>query len=163
MKRIVLIGAGLSTKSLVPYLKDRLVSHQWYLRVLDRDLTVAQSRLGHETGQCSAAAIDITDTTLLELELADTDVAISMVPAHMHMNVAKACLKLGIHLLTASYLSDEMKELDQEVKAKKLVFLNECGLDPGIDHMSAMRLLDDIRDNGGDIKLFESFTFVSGL
>lgn len=158
MKRIVLIGAGLSTKSLVPYLKDRLVSHQWYLRVLDRDLTVAQNRLGHETDQCSAAAIDITDTTLLELELADTDVAISMVPAHMHMNVAKACLKLGIHLLTASYLSDEMKELDQEVKAKKLVFLNECGLDPGIDHMSAMRLLDDIRDNGGDIKLFESFT-----
>lgn len=158
MKRIVLIGAGLSTKSLVPYLKDRLVSQQWYLRVLDRDLKVAQHRLGKETSQCSAAAIDISDTALLELELADTDVAISMVPAHMHMNVAKACLKLSIHLLTASYLSDEMKELDPEVKAKKLVFLNECGLDPGIDHMSAMRLLDGIRENGGDIRLFESFT-----
>lgn len=158
MKRIVLIGAGLSTKSLVPYLKDRLVSHQWYLRVLDRDIKVAQHRLGEETSQCSAAAIDISDTALLELELADTDVAISMVPAHMHMNVAKACLKLSIHLLTASYLSDQMKELDPEVKAKKLVFLNECGLDPGIDHMSAMRLLDGIRENGGDIRLFESFT-----
>ena len=158
MKRIVLIGAGLSTKSLVPYLKDRLESHQWYLRVLDRDLKVAQHRLGEESSQCSAAAIDISDTALLELELADTDVAISMVPAHMHMNVAKACLKLSIHLLTASYLSDEMKGLDQEVKAKNLVFLNECGLDPGIDHMSAMRLLDGIREDGGDIRLFESFT-----
>ena len=116
--------------------------------------TESQTSQGNTTVKFPAINIGALDDDMT----GSSDVAISMVPAHMHMNVAKACLKLGIHLLTASYLSDEMKELDQEVKAKKLVFLNECGLDPGIDHMSAMRLLDDIRDNGGDIKLFESFT-----
>ena len=158
MKQIVLIGAGLSTKSLVPYLKLLLAEKDWSLRVLDRDPHVAKSRLGDATDRCSYGAIDIRDAEKLRLELEHASVVISMVPAHMHLHVAKMCLECEAHLLTASYLTPEMKALDEEATAKGLVFLNECGLDPGIDHMSAMRLLDAIRNRGGVVDLFESFT-----
>ncbi len=158
MKRILLIGAGLSTKSLVPYLKQRLQRENWFLTVLDRDVQVAEQRLGPPNERCVAGALDITDLDALSKAMDDTFVVISMVPAHMHMSVAKMALEKGVHLLTASYLTNEMSALDAEVRAKGLMFLNECGLDPGIDHMSAMRLLDKIRNEGGEINLFESFT-----
>ena len=158
MKNILLIGAGLSTKSLVPYLKALLEEQDWYLTVLDRDIKVAQQRLGTPTSRCRAGSLDITDSDALSESMKDAFLVISMVPAHMHMSVAKAALAHGVHLLTASYLTKEMASLDDQVRAKGLMFLNECGLDPGIDHMSAMRLLDEIRGNGGEIKLFESFT-----
>jgi saccharopine dehydrogenase (NAD+, L-glutamate forming) len=86
------------------------------------------------------------------------DLVISMLPAHMHVEVAKDCLAFGKHMVTASYISPAMEELDQEVRAKNLVFMNECGLDPGIDHMSAMKVIDQIRAQGGKMLLFESFT-----
>jgi saccharopine dehydrogenase (NADP+, L-glutamate forming) len=79
-------------------------------------------------------------------------------PAHLHPLVAKLCLKLNKHLLTASYVSDEMAEFHEEAKAKNLLFLNECGLDPGIDHMSAMQVIDSIKARGGKLTTFESFT-----
>ena len=158
MKRILLIGAGLSTKSLVPYLKERLQSENWYLTVLDRDIEVAKRRLGAENDRCTAGSLDIMDHSSLSRAMDGVFLVISMVPAHMHMSVAKMALEKGIHLLTASYLTEEMSALNDDVRDKGLMFLNECGLDPGIDHMSAMRLLDNIRSNGGDIKLFESFT-----
>lgn len=157
-KRIVLIGAGLSTQSLVPYLKNRLNSNGWYLRVLDRDLEVAQQRLNGANEACSAGALDIQDQEALEQEVKGAHLVISMVPAHMHMNIAKTALKFGVHLVTASYSTPEMQALNSEAQAAGLVFLNECGLDPGIDHMSAMKLLDQIRGEGGKVVLFESFT-----
>ncbi len=157
-KRIVLIGAGLSTQSLVPYLKDRLDSNGWYLRVLDRDLEVAQQRLNGENSSCSAGALDIQDQEALEQEVKGAHLVISMVPAHMHMNIANTALKFGAHLVTASYSTPEMQALNGAAQAAGLVFLNECGLDPGIDHMSAMKLLDQIRGEGGKVVLFESFT-----
>lgn len=157
-KRIVLIGAGLSTQSLVPYLKDRLNANGWYLRVLDRDLEVAQQRLNGENSSCSAGALDIQDQEALEQEVKGAHLVISMVPAHMHMNIANTALKFGAHLVTASYGTPEMQALNAAAQAAGLVFLNECGLDPGIDHMSAMKLLDQIRGEGGKVVLFESFT-----
>jgi saccharopine dehydrogenase (NAD+, L-glutamate forming) len=81
-----------------------------------------------------------------------------MLPARFHIEVAKDCLKFGKHLVTASYVSEEMKVLDSEAKAKNLIFLNEIGLDPGVDHMSAMQVIDRIRAAGGKMLLFESFT-----
>ena len=158
MKRIVLIGAGLSTQSLVPYLKQRLEQEQWYLRVLDRDASVAADRLGESNDYCSSGALDIMNEEDLCREVEQAYLVISMVPSHMHLGVAKMCLDKGVHLLTASYLIPAIKDLDDRVQQKGLIFLNECGLDPGIDHMSAMRLLDGIRNSGGKIKLFESFT-----
>jgi saccharopine dehydrogenase-like NADP-dependent oxidoreductase len=81
-----------------------------------------------------------------------------MLPAHLHLNVAKDCLEFGKNMVTASYISNEMKGLNEAVIEKNLIFMNEIGLDPGIDHMSAMKVLDTIRDKGGKIILFESFT-----
>jgi len=89
----------------------------------------------------------------------DSDVVISMLPASFHPIVAETCLKFGKHLLTASYVSDDMSSLNEQAKAKGLLFLNECGLDPGIDHMSAKKVIDHIReDKGLSLRAFESFT-----
>ena len=158
MTKVLLIGAGLSTQKLVPYLKSLVNSHNIQLRIVDRDLDIAQVRLGDLIEGCSYGQLDITDQEALHNEIEGTAVTISMVPAHMHLEIAKACLKFKSHLVTASYLTPQMEQLHQESSKHQLVFLNECGLDPGIDHMSAMALIDSIRENGGTIKLFESFT-----
>jgi saccharopine dehydrogenase-like NADP-dependent oxidoreductase len=157
-KRIVLIGAGLSTQSLVPYLKNRLAKNDWYLRVLDRDAATAELRLNGNNQYCSSGSLDINDRDALEKEVKGAAIVISMVPAHMHFNIAKTALKYGAHLVTASYNTLEMQGLNVEAQSSGLIFLNECGLDPGIDHMSAMKLLDQIRGQGGKVVLFESFT-----
>ena len=158
MKRIILIGAGLSTQSLIPYLKAHLTEWNAHLTVLDRDGALAVERLGTPNENCTAGALDIADADALNSVIKGSFLAISMVPAHMHMAIAESCLEHSVHLLTASYLTASMEALNESVKAKGLVFLNECGLDPGIDHMSAMRLIHDIRNRGGEVKLFESFT-----
>jgi saccharopine dehydrogenase-like NADP-dependent oxidoreductase len=158
MTSVLLIGAGLSTQSLVPYLKNLINTHDISLRVLDQDERLAASRVGESVSNCSFGALDIRQIDALEREVSRADVTISMVPAHMHLSIAKACLKYSSHLLTASYLTPEMESLHEEAKKKDLIFLSECGLDPGIDHMSAMQLLNGIREKGGTIKLFESFT-----
>jgi saccharopine dehydrogenase-like NADP-dependent oxidoreductase len=158
MTKVLLIGAGLSTQKLVPYLKGLVQSHGIELRVVDRDKSIASARMGSASDGCSVGELDITDIAALDTEISSCLITISMVPAHMHLAVAKACLKHGTHLITASYLTKEMEALSQEAQKQGLVFLNECGLDPGIDHMSAMQLIEGIRDEGGKIKLFESFT-----
>lgn len=88
----------------------------------------------------------------------ENDIVVSMLPARFHIKVANDCVDLNKHLVTASYISDEIKALDKKVKEKGLVFMNEIGLDPGIDHMSAMQIIDRIREQGGRMLLFESFT-----
>ncbi|MDA8571031.1 saccharopine dehydrogenase NADP-binding domain-containing protein [Schleiferiaceae bacterium] len=158
MTSVLLIGAGLSTQSLVPYLTNLINTHDISLRVVDQDVRLAASRVREPVSNCSFGALDIRQIDALESEVRQADVTISMVPAHMHLSIAKACLKYNSHLLTASYLTPEMEYLHDQVKKEGLVFLSECGLDPGIDHMSAMQLLNNIRDKGGTIKLFESFT-----
>ena len=157
-QKILLIGAGLSTQQLVPYLKKRIESHQWELRVVDRDGALAAKRLGEVVPHASSGALDIQDEQALTEEIKGCQLVISMVPAHMHLPVAKMCLKFGAHLVTASYATPEMHEFNSDAQREGLVFLNECGLDPGIDHMSAMKLLDAIRSDGGKVVLFESFT-----
>jgi len=105
-----------------------------------------------------AISFDITDTAKSEVAVEAADVVISLIPAHLHSLVAKLCLQKKKHLLTASYVSDEMQSFHEEAKEKNLLFMNECGLDPGIDHMSAMQVMDKIKSKGGKITSFESFT-----
>ena len=157
-QKILLIGAGLSTQQLVPYLKKRIETHQWELRIVDRDEVMAAKRLGKAIAHTSSGSLDIQDEQALIEEIKGCQLVISMVPAHMHLPVAKMCLKFRSHLVTASYATPAMHELDADAQRKGLIFLNECGLDPGIDHMSAMKLLDAIRSDGGKVVLFESFT-----
>ena len=105
-----------------------------------------------------AIPLDISNANDREAAIKRADVVISMLPPSLHIQVAKDCVTHKKHLVTASYVSPEMQELDTEVKKNGLIFMNEIGLDPGIDHMSAMQVIDRIRDKGGKMILFESFT-----
>src|SRR5690606_2663965 len=87
----------------------------------------------------------------------NSDLVISMLPARFHIEVAKDCLEFGKHMVTASYVSKEMQALHAEAVSQGLVFMNEIALDPGVDHMSAMQVIDRIRAKGGKMLLFESF------
>jgi saccharopine dehydrogenase-like NADP-dependent oxidoreductase len=105
----------------------------------------------------TAIQIDIFNAEQRQAEIAKSDIVVSMLPAHLHIEVAKDCILLKKNIVTASYISEAMKELDEEAKKNNLIFMNEIGLDPGIDHMSAMKIIDEIKDKGGKLLLFESF------
>ncbi len=157
MKKILVIGAGRSASSLIKYLLDKSKEENLEIRVADISIENAKKLLqDHPNGV--AIALDIFNIEERKKEIKYSDIVISMLPARFHMEVAKDCVEFGKSLVTASYISDELLALDEEVKAKKLVFMNEIGLDPGIDHMSAMQVIDRIKEKGGKMILFESFT-----
>ncbi|CAN5875741.1 saccharopine dehydrogenase C-terminal domain-containing protein [soil metagenome] len=156
MKTILVIGAGRSSSSLIQYLLDHSAAQNWQVRVGDVDEKNAVLRVGgHPNG--TAFRFDIVDETQRETEISDASLVVSMLPAFMHGAVAKDCVRLGKHLVTCSYVNDEMRALDEEAKQKKIILLNEIGLDPGIDHMSAMQIIDRIKNSGGTITAFYSY------
>ncbi len=157
MANILILGAGRSATSLISYLLKECENNNWKLRVgdYDADLAVAKTR-GHACAE--GFAFDIQKSLQREEEIEKADLVISMLPAKFHPVVARECLKYGVSMMTASYISDEMRTFDEEAKRKGILFLNECGLDPGIDHMSAMKVIDQIRDSGNELRAFESFT-----
>jgi saccharopine dehydrogenase-like NADP-dependent oxidoreductase len=156
MKTILVIGAGRSSSSLIEYLLTQSEGHSWKVIVGDASVEAAEAKIrGHKNGKAISFDIEQTETHQL---IGQTDVVISLLPPPFHPIVAVQCLKYEKHLLTASYVSEEMKALDGEARAKNLIFLNECGLDPGIDHMSAMQVIDKIRSDGGILHSFYSFT-----
>ena len=157
MRHILVIGAGRSATNLIHYLAEKASDQQLEITVADLSIEAANKNIvgmAHTRG----IALDVNDADQRQSLIQAHDLVISMLPAHMHVDVAKDCLAFGKHMVTASYISPAMEELDQEVRAKNLVFMNECGLDPGIDHMSAMKVIDQIRAQGGKMLLFESFT-----
>lgn len=155
MQSILVLGAGRSSTSLINYLIEHSTSNRWEITVADASLSAAVQRIGDS--QAKAILFDIQQESHLKI-IRQHDVVISMLPAMFHPVVAVKCLEYGKHLLTASYVSEGMKEFDEEAKKKGLLFLNECGLDPGIDHMSAMQVIDKIKSSGGELTSFESFT-----
>ncbi|MEL4306940.1 saccharopine dehydrogenase family protein [Joostella sp. CR20] len=157
MRTILLIGAGKSTSHLLKFLLDKAESEQLHVIVGDIQLENAQKLL-QQRPNCTAIKLDIFEEEARKNAIKKADLVISMLPARFHIEVAKDCLFFGKNLVTASYVSPEMEALDAEVKAKGLIFLNEIGVDPGIDHMSAMKVIDAIRNKGGKMILFESFT-----
>ncbi|WP_457616560.1 saccharopine dehydrogenase family protein [Lutibacter sp.] len=157
MRNILVIGAGRSSSSLITYLLTKSYSEKLHITVADVSLNLAQNKInGHENG--TAITVDIFNKEEREKVIQQADIVVSMLPAHLHLNVAKDCLTFGKNMVTASYISKEMKQLNEEAVAKNLIFMNEIGLDPGIDHMSAMQVIDNIRNQGGKMLLFESFT-----
>ncbi len=157
MRNILIIGAGRSATSLIKYLLDKSEAEELFLTIGDLNIQNAQKfTSGHPNGR--GILLDVFNETQRKEAVENSDIVISMLPARYHMEVAKDCLEFGKNLVTASYISKEMQLLDPKVKAKGLVFMNEIGLDPGIDHMSAMQVIDRIRDKGGKMLLFESFT-----
>ncbi len=157
MKTIFLIGAGRSTISLIDYLLNNLEKEDWQLIVGDQNLEFAQSKIKHNT-RAKAIEFDVTNEEQRQKLIQSVDIVISMLPAHMHVSVAKDCIKYGKNMVTASYVSKEMRALEAEAMEKGVTIINEIGVDPGVDHLSAMRVIDRIRDNGGKIMEFETFT-----
>ena len=158
MRKILVIGAGRSSSSLIKYLLDKSVEESLQIIVADVSKQSAEDKLqGHKNGK--ALALDIFDANARKKAIQNADIVVSMLPARFHLEVANDCVVYKKNMVTASYISKEMKALDAEVKKQGLVFMNEIGLDPGIDHMSAMLVIDRIRDNSdAELLLFESFT-----
>ena len=157
MKHILLIGAGKSSSSLIDYLKQKSESEDLQITIVDKNLSLAEKIAGQHK-RFNLKNIDIFDEEIRAELIQKADLVISMLPARFHMQVALDALKYGKHMVTASYISPELKALDDKIKEKNLVFMNEIGLDPGIDHMSAMRVINQIKEQGGKMLLFESFT-----
>ena len=156
MKNILIIGAGLSSTDLIQYLLNQSDKFNWKITVGDMSLEAAQRKVGNHTNG-TAMRFNLKDLEQRASEISAADIVISMVPASMHMIVARECLKYKKHLLTPSYVTQEMMDLDEKAKERGLSFLNELGVDPGIDHMSAMRVIDKIKTEGGKLLSFKSF------
>ena len=155
MKSILLFGAGKSTTTFIDYILKNSEKEQWKLIVVDANLQLATSKTaGHPNAR--AASFDINNAEERLAIVNDSDIVISMLPPALHLLVAKDCISCKKNLLTASYVDERMRQLKGEVEKNSLLFLCEMGLDPGIDHMSAMHLFDRIRDAGGRIKSFRS-------
>lgn len=156
MKNILVIGAGLSSAYLIKYLLDHAQQEEWHVTVADADHSHAQSKVkDHPRG--TATAFNIQDSYERGELIARHDLVISLLPPTMHVLAARDCIRLKKHLVTASYISPEMQSLHEEALQAGVLLLNECGLDPGIDHLSAMKLIHEIREKGGTITSFHSF------
>jgi saccharopine dehydrogenase-like NADP-dependent oxidoreductase len=157
MKRILILGGGRSSSNLIQYLLDCAEAEQFEVRLGDADLELATAKIGnHSLGSCFQ--LDATNTVQRRHEIELAFLIISMLPAHMHMAVAQDCVDIGRSLITPSYIPDGMWDLNQQAKEKGLLLLNEMGVDPGIDHMSAMKIIHAIQADGGEFESFESFT-----
>ncbi len=141
---------------MIQYLLNKSVTENLHLVIGDLSLDLAQKKTNNHPN-ATAIALDIFDENQRKKAIQIADIIISMLPAHLHIEIAKDCVIYKKHLVTASYVSDAMKELDAAAKENNLIFMNEIGLDPGVDHMSAMKVIDEIKDKGGKMLLFESF------
>jgi len=156
MKKILVIGAGRSAVTLIKYLLDNSIANIWQVTVADFSIELAELAVAnHENGK--AIFFNVTDEKQRKNEIGNADIVISMLPASLHITVAKDCISLGKNLVTASYVSPEIADLDEMAKQAGVILLNEIGLDPGIDHMSAMQVIDEIKENGGELTSFKSF------
>jgi saccharopine dehydrogenase (NADP+, L-glutamate forming) len=156
-KKILILGAGRSSGAVIEYLAKTQTEFGWEVTVADQSEEPVRKAIEGMSG-IRVLALDTTDQEKLQETIKGKDAVVSLLPAHLHSKVATHCLTAGAYLITASYVSDEMKNLHQQAEEKGLLFLNECGLDPGIDHMSAMEVIDRIRKDGGKITAFRSFT-----
>lgn len=157
MRNILVLGAGRSSSVLIRYLLGKAAELSWTVTVADISQASAIERIeNHPYGK--AIAFDINNRENSAAAIEASDVVISLLPPPLHPRVASICLEKRKHLLTASYVSDQMKAFHERARSLNLLFLNECGLDPGIDHMSAMQIIDQLREEGAAVTSFESFT-----
>ena len=155
MKTVLLFGAGKSATVLIDYLLDTAITENWKIIVVDADLKLAQSKIG-TSQKATAVSFDIANAAERGKYIKQADIVISLLPPFLHIEVAKDCVKFQKNLLTASYVDDDIRKLEPDISKNKLLFLYEMGLDPGIDHMSAMQIIDSIHAKGGTISSFKS-------
>ncbi|QMU27960.1 saccharopine dehydrogenase C-terminal domain-containing protein [Adhaeribacter radiodurans] len=157
MKQILILGAGRSSVYLIEYLIEQAPVQNWQITIADLQTQPLQSRLNPFTF-VSLLNINIHNQEHLNNQVQLADLVISLLPAAFHLIIAQTCLELGKHFLTASYVTPELKALHEAAQQKNLLFLMETGLDPGIDHMSAVAAIAKIRQQGGELYSFKSYT-----
>ncbi|WP_076421446.1 saccharopine dehydrogenase family protein [Pontibacter lucknowensis] len=157
MKKILLLGAGRSASSLIQYLLQHATSENWHITIGDINVDHLQDKIV-QLDFAEAIVFNVHDDAQRAAEVSKADLVISLLPAIFHIEVARECMKQGKHLITASYVSPEFRELHEEAKQKNLTIIMESGLDPGIDHMSAMAVIQRVQGMGGRITLFKSYT-----
>jgi len=154
VKRVLVLGAGLVAGPLVRYLLD---ADRFTVTVASRTVEKARRLVG-DAKNGEALGLDVHDEAALERLIADHDLSISLLPYVYHPLVARLCVKHGKDMVTTSYAKDEMRSLDGPARVAGVILLNEIGVDPGIDHMSAMRVIDRIKGSGGRLVSFTSNT-----
>jgi saccharopine dehydrogenase (NADP+, L-glutamate forming) len=156
MPTILLFGAGKSATYLIDYLADSCGDGSRKLLVADLDPALAAAKLKGRL-HTEALGVNLEQEDSRQQLIRQADVVISMLPAGLHPILAADCLKLGVHFFTASYESEALRAMRSEIEAKDLLFLNECGLDPGIDHMSALKIIHEAKAKGEVIRSFKSY------
>jgi saccharopine dehydrogenase-like NADP-dependent oxidoreductase len=160
MKRILVLGAGRSAAYLIARLLEDATERDWFVTVADADVGLARERVGnHPTAE--AIAFDVNDAALRSSQIARADVVVTMLPARFQELVAWDCVNHGKHLVSVSYRGQAVRELDTDARRKGVMLLCEMGLDPGIDHMSAMALIRKLEADGG--RIVEFCSYGSGL
>lgn len=157
MKKILVLGAGKSATSLIEYLVKHADSNDWFITVGDLDVQLASRKIGGPHPRAKAIFFDVNDDSLRSSCVAEADIVASVLPADFHFLVALDCLAHGKHLITPSYISARERALDEDFKARGLLFMGEIGLDPGIDHLSIMKTLADIKAQNGQLTALRSF------
>jgi len=156
MKRILVLGAGKSSPSLISYLLDHSEEFDWQVTVADLDQDLAAKQInGHPRG--NAIQLDVNDQAALDSLIEGSNIVVNLLLPRFQNLVAETCVRLGAHFVSASYRTKEIRALDVEAREKGLLLLNEMGLDPGIDLMSAMVIIQRIHDAGGTLKKFISY------
>ena len=157
MKTILILGAGLSSSTLISYMLENAVKYDWRIRLGDVSVDLAREKInGHAHGE--AIFFNADDPEQPGKEISGADLVISMLPAKFHYRIALECVRYGKNMVTASYVSPEIESLDRSARDKGVLLMNETGVDPGIDHISAMQVIDRIRENGDQLIAFESAT-----
>jgi saccharopine dehydrogenase-like NADP-dependent oxidoreductase len=155
MNNILVLGAGRSATACIRYVLDRAKEHNWFVIVADADHELAAKKVGkHPNGR--GVWLDASKVNDRRDLIGRSDVVISLLPPQLHLEVANDCILLKKHLITASYVSKDIYKLSDDFRNKELIFMGEMGLDPGIDHMSAMQKIDEIKAMGGKITAFSS-------
>ncbi|NQU87680.1 MAG: saccharopine dehydrogenase NADP-binding domain-containing protein, partial [Mariniphaga sp.] len=155
MKTILIIGAGRSTSAMINYLEKQAFNYHWKIVVADKETEHLKNIVNDIV---SVTNFDVKDDLCREDEIKRADLVISMLPVRFHKFVAKTCLKFSKNLLTASYEPADWKDFSNELEEKGLLFLNEMGVDPGLDHMSAKKIIDRLKNQGHELLCFETFT-----
>lgn len=153
--QILVFGAGKSATVLIKYLGGITAQKNWICTVADQDLNTLNNKIKGYSN-LRAASLSIEDEAARQGLIKAADIVISLLPPGLHFLVAKDCVLLKKNLLTASYLDPQIKSLEKDIQEARLLFIGEMGLDPGIDHMSAMQIIHDIQSNGGQISSFKS-------
>lgn len=156
MKHVLVLGAGQSAPFLIAQLLNDAERHDWFVTVADRDVELARRRL-NEHSRGNAISLDATELSLLAAEVKKAHVVVNFLSPRFQHAVARTCVEHGKHMVSASYRDQRIREMDREARRQGSLIVNEVGLDPGIDHMSAMRMIHDVKARGHRVLKFASY------